>query len=66
MKDKDFFPVLVVANKADLEYERQVGVHGQFGSVSFWVEMASGRRAGREGGRRRKRERERASRYVIC
>ncbi|KAL7417387.1 putative small G-protein Ras1 [Mrakia frigida] len=27
VKDKDFFPVLVVANKADLEYERQVGVH---------------------------------------
>lgn len=29
VKDKDFFPTLVVANKADLEYERQVGVHGQ-------------------------------------
>ncbi|GAA6013702.1 hypothetical protein JCM8202_000782 [Rhodotorula sphaerocarpa] len=27
VKDKDFFPVVVVANKADLEYERQVGTH---------------------------------------
>lgn len=28
MKDKDFFPVVVVANKCDLEYERQVQPHG--------------------------------------
>lgn len=27
VKDKDYFPVIVVANKADLEYERQVGTH---------------------------------------
>ncbi|GAA6003117.1 uncharacterized protein JCM10292_002875 [Rhodotorula paludigena] len=27
VKDKDSFPVIVVANKADLEYERQVGSH---------------------------------------
>ncbi|GAA6052414.1 hypothetical protein JCM3770_000230 [Rhodotorula araucariae] len=27
VKDKDHFPVIVVANKADLEYERQVGTH---------------------------------------
>ncbi len=25
VKDKDSFPVIVVANKCDLEYERQVG-----------------------------------------
>lgn len=25
VKDKDFFPMVLVANKADLEYERQVG-----------------------------------------
>ncbi|KAK4687851.1 hypothetical protein P7C73_g2264, partial [Tremellales sp. Uapishka_1] len=25
VKDKDYFPVVVVANKCDLEYERQVG-----------------------------------------
>lgn len=29
MKDKDYFPVIVVANKCDLEYERQVGGHGE-------------------------------------
>ena len=29
VKDKDYFPVIVVANKCDLEYERQVGGHGQ-------------------------------------
>jgi GTPase KRas protein len=28
VKDKDYFPVVVVANKSDLEYERQVQVHG--------------------------------------
>lgn len=28
VKDKDFFPVVVVANKCDLEYERQVQAHG--------------------------------------
>jgi len=27
VKDRDYFPVIVVANKCDLEYERQVGVH---------------------------------------
>jgi GTPase KRas protein len=28
VKDKDSFPVIVVANKCDLEYERQVGMNG--------------------------------------
>lgn len=28
VKDKDYFPVVVVANKCDLEYERQVQTHG--------------------------------------
>lgn len=28
VKDKDYFPVVLVANKCDLEYERQVGGHG--------------------------------------
>lgn len=27
VKDKDYFPVVVVANKCDLEYERQVQPH---------------------------------------
>jgi len=27
VKDRDYFPVIVVANKSDLEYERQVGHH---------------------------------------
>lgn len=34
MKDKDYFPVIVVANKCDLEYERQVGGHGAFSPLS--------------------------------
>ena len=28
VKDRDHFPVVVVANKCDLEYERQVGMNG--------------------------------------
>jgi GTPase KRas protein len=28
VKDQDAFPVIVVANKCDLEYERQVGMNG--------------------------------------
>lgn len=30
VKDQDSFPVIVVANKCDLEYERQVGMNGGF------------------------------------
>lgn len=29
VKDKEYFPVIVVANKCDLDYERQVGTHGE-------------------------------------
>jgi GTPase SAR1 family protein len=29
VKDMDQFPVIIVANKCDLEYERQVGMNGQ-------------------------------------
>jgi GTPase KRas protein len=28
VKDKDTFPVVIAANKCDLEYERQVGMNG--------------------------------------
>jgi len=28
VKDKDYFPIIVVANKCDLEMERQVSGHG--------------------------------------
>ena len=52
VKDKDFFPTLVVANKADLEYERQVGVHGQ--SQSRTPVSVTREREG-EGNRRRER-----------
>lgn len=30
VKDKDSFPVILIANKCDLEYERQVGMNGTF------------------------------------
>ena len=29
VKDRDSFPVIVVANKCDLEYDRQVGMNGE-------------------------------------
>jgi hypothetical protein len=28
VKDKDYFPVILAANKCDLEFERQVGING--------------------------------------
>lgn len=34
VKDKDYFPMIVVGNKADLEGEREVSTEGMF-SVSF-------------------------------
>ena len=33
VKDKDSYPVVVVANKCDLEYERQVGMNGGFSQL---------------------------------
>jgi len=30
VKDKDNFPMVLVGNKCDLEYERQVGMNGEF------------------------------------
>jgi len=30
VKDQDSYPVVIVGNKCDLEYERQVGMHGAF------------------------------------
>ena len=30
VKDKDSFPVILIANKCDLEYERQVGMNGGY------------------------------------
>jgi hypothetical protein len=33
VKDKDWFPIVVVANKCDLEFERQVGMNGSFHSL---------------------------------
>jgi hypothetical protein len=34
VKDQDSFPVIVVANKCDLEYERQVGMNGKLIYIS--------------------------------
>lgn len=56
VKDKDFFPVLVVANKADLEYERQVGVHGEFVVLDRWREEGTRWEGPREEGKRGGRE----------
>ena len=30
VKDKDYFPIIVVGNKCDLEHERQVSTEGEF------------------------------------
>lgn len=35
VKDQDSFPVIVVANKSDLEYERQVGMNGMSRTCSL-------------------------------
>ena len=37
VKDQDYFPVIVVANKCDLEYERQVGMNGTSDLFSFFL-----------------------------
>jgi GTPase SAR1 family protein len=37
VKDQDSFPVIVVANKCDLEYERQVGMNGVAVSIAAWT-----------------------------
>ena len=38
VKDQDNFPMIVVANKCDLEYERQVGMNGKpHSSSSFSI-----------------------------
>lgn len=35
VKDKDYFPIIVVANKCDLEHERQVSQQGKSPSASL-------------------------------
>lgn len=34
VKDKDYFPIIVVGNKCDLENEREVSTEGRFGTFS--------------------------------
>ncbi|KAL9111046.1 MAG: hypothetical protein Q9227_004479 [Pyrenula ochraceoflavens] len=44
VKDKDYFPIIVVGNKCDLEGERQVSRQGAFASTPtlvFFLETAS-------------------------
>lgn len=41
VKDKDSFPVIVVANKCDLEYERQVGMNGACFATTFVANLLS-------------------------
>ena len=48
MKDKDYFPVVVVANKCDLEFERQVQANGELvpiydNGTSKLIEVSEGR-----------------------
>lgn len=49
VKDKDYFPVILVANKCDLEYERQVGAHGASGPVLPSRTLLTRRRGTRAG-----------------
>jgi GTPase KRas len=42
VKDQDTFPVIVVANKCDLEYERQVGMNGAFHALSYFTYSHTG------------------------
>ena len=41
VKDKDSFPVIVVANKCDLEYERQVGNNGKLNIIKRLLDIAA-------------------------
>lgn len=41
VKDKDSFPVIVVANKCDLEYERQVGMNGAYLATMLLANLLS-------------------------
>jgi GTPase KRas protein len=41
VKDKDSFPVILIANKCDLEYERQVGMNGMRLCSSTHVQPSS-------------------------
>jgi GTPase KRas protein len=36
VKDQDTYPVVIIGNKCDLEYERQVGMHGRYSPSAFW------------------------------
>ena len=42
VKDKDNFPMVLIGNKCDLEYERQVGMNGEFGLCVFGGGAATG------------------------
>lgn len=42
VKDKDNFPMVLVGNKCDLEYERQVGMNGEFCLCVFGGGAATG------------------------
>ena len=37
VKDVDRFPMVLAANKCDLEFERQVGMNGEFPLSSVWA-----------------------------
>ena len=42
VKDKDNFPMVLVGNKCDLEYERQVGMNGEL--ILFFLNLLRARR----------------------
>lgn len=44
VKDKDSFPVILIANKCDLEYERQVGMNGTYLSPHILLPSLPSRR----------------------
>ena len=48
VKDQDWFPIVVVANKCDLEYERQVGMNGALCLVPTQCHLAHAHAEGRD------------------
>jgi GTPase KRas len=67
VKDKDYFPIIVVGNKCDLESERQVSTEGR--SYSTFARMCAAMALGKRDARGRhalRHEIARLSRFMFC